>query len=180
MSTSRSRLSTYAFVTRFEVGACPDDVFDLVVEPESWLARWGDVVHVDRRRPPGRDGTGGSIAGSVRAPWGYRIGGRVDVVAADRPGRVEMDVDGTIRGSGTWQLQPTAKGTAVRFTWTVRPVAAWLRLLTPVARPVFEAAHAAVVRHAVDAAAAHLGAPVHSFMSTSVRPGDAVEGHPLG
>lgn len=157
-------------MTTFEVGATPEDVFDLVIEPEPWLARWRDVVEVHRHEPAGRGGAGGSIAGSVRAPWGYRIGGRIDVVDADRPERVEMRVTGTIRGSGTWVLRPTADGTAVWFTWTVRPVAAWLRVLTPVARPVFEAAHATVVRHAVDAAAAHLDAPVHAFTSRAGRP----------
>lgn len=176
--TRGSGLSTYAFVTTFEVGASPEDVFDLVVEPEPWLDRWGDVVTVDRRRPNGRDGAGGSIVGAVRAPWGYRIGGRIDVVSATRPHRIEMDVTGTIEGSGVWDVHPTSAGSAVRFAWSVQPVARWLRLLTPVARPVFEAAHAAVVRHAVDAAAAHLDAPVHAFDSKASRSRDEEpEGH---
>lgn len=152
-------------MTTFEVGAPPADVFDLVVEPEPWLAHWGDLVEVDRRQPPGEDGVGSAVAGSVRAPWGYRIGGRIDVVAAERPVWVDMRVTGTIRGTGTWRLTATPDGTAVTFAWTVRPVATWLRVLTPVARPLFESAHARVVRHAVDAAATHLGAPVHAFES---------------
>lgn len=164
-------------MTTFEVGAPPEDVFDLVVEPEPWLDHWGDVVEVDRRRPAGPDGTGSSVAGSVRAPWGYRIGGRIDVVSAERPERVEMEVTGTIRGSGLWHLRPTTDGTAVRFTWTVWPVATWLRVLTLVARPPLEAAHATVVRHAVHAAAAHLDAPVLAFDSRAGRPGVA---HPHG
>lgn len=171
---SRSRdLSTYAFVTTFEVGAPPTDVFDLVVEPEPWLAHWGDVVDVDRRRTGARNGTGSAIAGSVRAPLGYRIGGRIDVVGAQRPERVEMQVTGTIRGSGLWLLRPTTAGTAVRFSWEVRPAATWLRVLTPVARPAFEAAHTTVVRHAVEAAAAHLDAPVLAFASWAGHPEDA-------
>ncbi len=82
-----------------------------------------------------------------------------------------MRVRGTIRGSGRWTLEPTSRGTAVRFAWTVAPAARWLRLLTPVARPAFEAGHAAVVRHAVDVAAEHLGASVLSFDSWADRPG---------
>ena len=166
-------LSTYAFVTTFEVGAPPSDVFDLVVQPEPWLAHWGDVVDVDRRRAGGTDGAGSAIAGSVRAPLGYRIGGRIDVVRAERPDVVEMQVTGTIRGSGRWLLNPTAAGTAVRFSWQVRPAAAWLRVLTPVARPAFEAAHTTVVRRAVEAAALHLDAPVLAFDSWAGRPEDA-------
>lgn len=172
-SPGAAGLSTYAFVTTFEVGAPPTEVFDLVVEPEPWLALWGDVVEVDRRhRADGVDGTGSAIAGSVRAPLGYRIGGRIDVIDATRPERVEMRVSGTIRGTGLWLLQPTPDGTDVRFSWQVRPAATWLRVLTPVARPAFEAAHSTVVRHAVDAAAAHLDAPVLAFETWAGRPED--------
>lgn len=169
-TTLGAPLSTYAFVTSFEVGASPEDVFDLVIAPEPWLDHWGDVVEVDRRQQGGPDGVGSAVAGSVRAPWGYRIGGRIDVVAAERPAWVEMQVAGTIRGSGTWVLEATPRGTAVEFTWSVRPVARWLRVLTPVARPLFEAAHATVVRHAVDAAAEHLDAPVHAFATRAHHP----------
>ena len=173
LPTGSPELSTYAFVTTFEVGAPPPDVFDLVVEPEPWLSHWGDVVDVARRRTGDPDGSGSAVAGSVRAPLGYRIGGRIDVVRAERPERVEMQVTGTIRGWGLWLLRPTAAGTAVRFSWEVRPAATWLRLLTPVARPAFEAAHATVVRNAVDAAADHLQAPVLAFDTRAGRPEDA-------
>ena len=159
-------------MTTFEVGAPPPAVFDLVVEPEPWLALWGDVVEVDRRTSGEPDGTGSAVAGSVRAPLGYRIGGRIDVVDAERPERVEMRVSGTIRGSGLWLLRPTPAGTAVEFSWEVQPAAMWLRVLTPVARPAFEAAHTTVVRHAVDAAATHLDAPVLAFRSWAGRPED--------
>lgn len=162
-------LATYAFLTTFEVAAPPDEVFELVVRPEPWLATWGDLVEVDRRRPPGRDGAGGALAGAVRAPLGYRVGGRIDVVEARRPSHVHMQVTGTIAGTGTWALEPTDAGTAVALDWCVRPVATWLRVLTPMARPVLEAGHEAVVRHAVDAAAEHLGVPVLAFSSGARR-----------
>lgn len=160
-------------MTTFEVTAPPRAVFDLVVEPEPWLAAWGDLVAVDRLRAPGDDGAGGALAGAVRAPLGYRIRGRVDVVDAAAPTRVLMQVSGSITGTGAWRLRPTAHGTAVRLDWAVDPEARWLRLLTPVARPAFEAGHAAVVRHGVDTAAAHLDASVRRFRSDAVRDGAA-------
>lgn len=170
LPVEESPLATYAFLTTFEVAAPPDAVFDLVVAPEPWLATWGDLVEVDRRQPPGPEGAGGALAGSVRAPLGYRVGGRIDVVEARRPSWLRMRVTGTIAGVGEWTFTPTAAGTAVTFDWTVRPVATWLRVMTPVARPVLEAGHEAVVRHAVDAAAAHLGADVLAFRSAAGRP----------
>lgn len=167
--SSRPQLSVYEFVTTFEIGALPSAVFDAVVEPEPWLTRWDDAVEIDRIRSALPDGTDGSIAGSVRAPLGYRITGRLDVTSADRPERVEMEVTGTIKGSAVWQLRPTCDGTSVHVAMTVRPVVTWLRIITPLARPLLEAAHATVVRNAVDAAASHLNAPVHSFSSRAGR-----------
>ncbi len=161
-------LSTYAFLTTFEVTAPPEAVFDLVVEPEPWLATWGDLVTMQRLRTGGEDGAGGALAGAVRAPLGYRVRGRIEVVEAHPPTRVVMHVSGTIIGTGTWTLEPTRAGTGVRLDWAVDPAARWLRLLTPVARPAFEAGHAAVVRHGVDAAADRLDAEVRGFRSRAI------------
>jgi len=163
----------YHFVTVFQVRAAIDDVYGLIVEPEPWLAHWGDLVEVARVRDGGRDGERGSLQGSVRAPLGYRIGGRIDVVEVEAPRYVRMQATGTIVGAGTWRLAEVDHGTAVRFSWRVRPAARWLQLLTPVARPLFEAGHEAVVRDAVHAAAAVLDADVVRFESHAARDGRA-------
>lgn len=155
-------------MTTFEVTAPPRDVFDLVVEPEPWLATWGDLVTVRRLRPGDEDGAGGALAGAVRAPLGYRVRGRVEVVEAVPPTHVVMHVRGTVVGTGTWTLRPTRAGTGVQLDWAVDPAARWLRLLTPVARPAFEAGHAAVVRHGVEAAADRLDAEVRRFRSRAI------------
>jgi hypothetical protein len=109
----------------------------------------------------------------VRAPLGYRIGGRIDVVEVEAPTYVRMQATGTIVGAGTWRLAEVDHGTAVRFSWRVRPAARWLQLLTPVARPLFEAGHEAVVRDAVHAAAALLDAEVVWFDSHAAGDGRA-------
>lgn len=166
-------LATYAFLTTFEVTAPPEAVFDLVVEPEPWLAAWGDLVTMQRLRDGDGDGSGGALVGAVRAPLGYRVRGRIDVVEATPPTHVVMHVRGTIVGTGTWTLRPTPVGTGVRLDWAVDPATRWLRLLTPVARPAFEAGHAAVVRHGVEAAADRLDAEVRRFRSRSLHDRDA-------
>lgn len=157
--------AAFVFVTVFEVRAPIEDVYGLIVEPEPWLAHWGDLVEVRRLRDGDGDGRRGALRGSVRAPLGYRIGGRIDVVEAEPPTYVRMQASGTVVGAGTWRLAETAEGTAVRFRWRVRPAARWLQLLTPVARPVLEAGHEHVVRDAVDAAAGILEAQVLRFES---------------
>lgn len=162
-------LATYHFLTEFEVDVPPGTVFDLVVRPEPWLTTWGDLLDVRRVEAGPRRGGGGALEGTVRAPLGYRLAGRIDIVEARRPGRVRMQVTGSIEGGLTWTLRPTPAGTGVRLAWTVRPVAAWLRMATPVARPALEAGHHAVVRHAVHAAADHLDSRVLAFRSRAGR-----------
>lgn len=158
-------MATYEFLTRFAVRAPREAVYGLIIEPERWLGSWGDLVEARRLRDATPDGDGGCLEGSVRAPFGYRIGGQVETVEVDPPSFVRMQIRGVIVGGGTWTLEERAGVTRTELVWAVDPVAAWLRALTPVARPLFEAGHARVVRHAVETAAATLDAELVSFDS---------------
>ena len=64
---------------------------------------------------------------------------------------------GRVEGEGRWEVAEVAGGAAVRFDWRVRPRPAWMRLLSPLARPVFVWNHAALMREGGDGLAARLG-----------------------
>ena len=72
------------------------------------------------------------------------------VVALDAPRTVTADVDGDLRGRGTWTLTPTATGTHVRFDWQVHADRRLLRALTPVLRPVFRWNHNWAIARAME------------------------------
>jgi hypothetical protein len=80
----------------------------------------------------------------------YHLHTRSVVSELDRPARITAEVDGDLRGRGTWTVTPTATGTHVRFDWQVHADRALLKALTPVLRPLFRWNHNWAIARAVE------------------------------
>lgn len=158
-------MARYRFVTEMRFGAPIEAVYEVIVRPEGWVGDWADAVTVERHASGDGDGVGGRFAATVRAPAGYHLSATIETVEAQRPVRLRMRASGDLEGEGVWDLRPGPDGTDVHFAWDVETTPTWMNLLTPVARPLFEWSHGVVMRHATDAAAAHLGTEVLAFRS---------------
>lgn len=162
-------MARYRFITDMRFEAPIEATYRAVVEPERWLDDWSHAVTVDRRSPGDEAGVGSRFDATVRAPLGYRLSARIEVVAAEPPTGLWMTSSGDLVGHARWRLASHAGGTDVRFTWDVRTTERWMEVLTPVARPIFEWSHGVVVRRAAQAAARNLGAELPVFRSRPVR-----------
>ncbi len=80
----------------------------------------------------------------------YHLHTRSRVVELDAPRLVTAEVDGDLRGRGTWTLTATASGTHVRFDWQVHADRKLLRALTPVLRPLFRWNHNWAIARAME------------------------------
>lgn len=163
-------LTSYHFITELSVGAPVRDVYDTLVQPEWWLDRWSDATAVRRVQEGDPSGVGTRFDAEVRAPLGYRLRAQIETVEATPPSHLRMIASGDVEGVGVWRLGRAKGLTHVTFTWAVRTTPAWMNALAPIARPVFERSHHAVIRHAAEAAAAHLDADLVSVDSRSVHP----------
>jgi quercetin dioxygenase-like cupin family protein/uncharacterized protein YndB with AHSA1/START domain len=129
----------YLFVDEWEVAAPPEAVFDAIADSRSYPQWWRPVyIDVQADGPPAL-GAGANHHFKGRLP--YHLHTRSVVVDIDPPRRVVGEVDGDLRGRGTWTLTPTPHGTHVRFDWQVHADRALLRVLTPVLRPLFRWNH---------------------------------------
>jgi hypothetical protein len=162
-------VARYRFVTDLRFTAPIDEVYRSVVEPERWLDGWSHAVSVERRSAGAETGVGASFVATVRAPLGYRLSARIEVVAAEPLTGLWMTSSGDLDGYARWRLAPHPGGTDVRFTWDVRTTERWMQVLTPVARPIFEWSHGVVVRRAAEAAARDLACDLPVFRSRAVR-----------
>ncbi|MGO9752830.1 MAG: SRPBCC family protein [Solirubrobacteraceae bacterium] len=70
-----------------------------------------------------------------------RTGQVMEVTELDRPRIVSGEVQGDLRGRGTWTLTPSPEGTHVRFDWRVYADRPLLRALTPLLRPLLRYNH---------------------------------------
>jgi hypothetical protein len=71
----------------------------------------------------------------------YRVAFETRTTKVERPHLLEADADGELAGRGRWRLFEQEGVTAVLYEWNVATTSAWMNLLAPLARPVFEWNH---------------------------------------
>lgn len=138
----------YVFVDQWEVAAPPEAVFDAIADARSYPEWWKPVyLEVESDGPPER---GKESRQHFKGRLPYHLRTRSVIAALDPPRTITADVDGDLRGRGTWTLTPTERGTHVRFDWQVHAVRRLLRVLTPVLRPLFRWNHNWAIARAME------------------------------
>ena len=160
----------YILPSSWLLDATPETVWETVASPEmSWPRWWPGCTLQDLATDPcadTADPAGQLLATTVRlqfrASLGYRLSITIQPTSAARPHTIEFDAGGDLVGTGRIRLFPVPPGTAgepahgnahgggvqtrMDIDWRVRPTRRWMRALTPVARPVFTAAHSLLMR----------------------------------
>jgi uncharacterized protein YndB with AHSA1/START domain/quercetin dioxygenase-like cupin family protein len=138
----------YVFVDEWDVAAPPEAVFDAIADARTY-PRWWRPVYIDVDADgPAELGKQSRQHFKGRLP--YHLNTRSTVTAIDPPRSVTAEVDGDLRGTGTWTLTSTASGTHVRFDWQVHADRKLLKLLTPLLRPVFRWNHNWAIARAME------------------------------
>jgi quercetin dioxygenase-like cupin family protein/uncharacterized protein YndB with AHSA1/START domain len=130
----------YVFVDQWEVAAPPEAVFDAIADARSY-PQWWRPVYLDVESSEGPPELGKESRQHFKGRLPYHLHTRSVIAALDRPRTITADVDGDLRGIGTWTLRPTARGTHVRFDWQVNADRRLLQVLTPVLRPLLRWNH---------------------------------------
>jgi mannose-6-phosphate isomerase-like protein (cupin superfamily)/uncharacterized protein YndB with AHSA1/START domain len=144
----RAASREYAFVDEWRVAAPREAVFAALADARSYPAWWRPVYLEAHAEGPPAVGTQSRQLFQGRLP--YRLRTRSRIVRFEPPHVLEADVDGDLRGRGTWTLRAVPGGTHVRFDWRVHADRPLLRILTPVLRPAFRWNHAWAIARAVD------------------------------
>jgi carbon monoxide dehydrogenase subunit G len=151
-------VKAFVFADRWFVGADPAAVAAVVHDVAQW-SRWWPSVHSVERAP---DAPGGRpvwrFTFRTRLPYTMRFA--AEVVHDDPSAVVEVRVTGRVEGRGSWLVRPVEGGAEVRFDWVVRPTLLWMRVLSPVARPVFAWNHRSLMGEGGAALARELGRPL--------------------
>ena len=124
----------HIFVDEWDVAAPPEAVCDALADARTYPAWWRPVYLDVESDGPVRLGSESRQHFKGKLP--YHLHTRSVIVELDPPRTVTSDVDGDLRGRGTWTLTPTQHGTHVRFDWQVHADRELLRVLTPLLRPL--------------------------------------------
>jgi uncharacterized protein YndB with AHSA1/START domain/mannose-6-phosphate isomerase-like protein (cupin superfamily) len=138
----------YVFVDEWEVAAPPEAVWGAIADARTYPEWWRPVYIDVEADGPAQLGKESRQHFKGRLP--YHLHTRSVTVALDPPHSITGDVDGDLRGRGTWTLTPSATGTHVRFDWQVHADRRLLRVLTPVLRPLFRWNHNWAIARAIE------------------------------
>ena len=126
-------------------------------EPLRWPQWWRGVERVAELAP----GDARRVGSRYRIAWRSRIPYELEfdftVHTVDEPCCMAGQAVGELEGTGTWRLFEQNGITAVVYDWDVTTSKRWMKLLAPVARPVFEYNHDVVMRWGGEGLARRLG-----------------------
>ena len=138
-------MSDYAFVTQWWFDAPIERVWEAIRDSDRWPEWWRSVVSVEKIRPGDADGVGDVRRYTWRGRLPYSLTFDMTTTRVDAPHRLEGSAAGELAGAGIWRLASEESGTAVRYDWNVTATKRWMRLLAPLARPLFAWNHDAVM-----------------------------------
>ncbi len=150
-------MAGYRFLTTWLLDAPIDDVWAAIKEAERWPEWWRGVERADKVREGDENDVGAVFDYTWRSRLPYPVRFSGETTRVERPHLIEARAWGELAGTGTWRLYDAAAGTAATYDWQVRTTAPWMNALAPVARPVFEWNHEAIMRWGGEGIARRLG-----------------------
>lgn len=134
-------MARYSFLTTWLLESPREPVYDAIYDQASWPQWWRGVEEATELSPGDGDGIG-TVAKMVwRSVLPYRVEFQITTTRVERPRLLQADAVGELTGVGRWRLFEQGGVTAVLYEWDVATTRAWMNLLAPVARPVFEWNH---------------------------------------
>jgi uncharacterized protein YndB with AHSA1/START domain len=134
-------VAEYRFLTAWLLEAPREPVWEAIYDQERWPQWWRGVEEASEVRPGDEDGLGSVSRLVWRSLLPYRIEFEVTTTKVERPRLLEADAVGELTGVGRWRLFEQDGATAVLYEWNVETTKAWMNLVAPIARPVFEWNH---------------------------------------
>jgi mannose-6-phosphate isomerase-like protein (cupin superfamily)/uncharacterized protein YndB with AHSA1/START domain len=139
----------YEFVDEWDVDAPRPAVFAALAEGESY-PRWWRPVYLEVESG-GAPALGTRSAQHFKGRLPYHLRTTSTITHFEPPARLSADVEGDLRGRGTWTLtELPGDRTHVRFDWVVFADRPLLRALTPLLRPALRANHAWAIARAIE------------------------------
>jgi uncharacterized protein YndB with AHSA1/START domain len=147
----------YRFLTTWLLECDRERVWDAIYESEQWPEWWRGVKTAERLTPGDETGLGQVGRYIWRSKIPYPVEFEIVTTRVERPHLLEGHASGGLEGVGRWRFFEQVGVTAVVYEWNVATTKAWMNLVGPIARPIFEWNHDWVMRNGGEGLAMLLG-----------------------
>jgi hypothetical protein len=133
----------YRFVTRWVLETTPEELFDVLDQPQDYVRWWPSVwLRADQIDRGGANGVGRRVRFLSRGWLPYTLRWTAETIAVNHPGRIVIRASGDFEGSGEWTIYAIdATHTEATYVWTITATKPLLKYLSPLLRPLFEWNH---------------------------------------
>jgi uncharacterized protein YndB with AHSA1/START domain len=136
----------FNLVTDWALDAPLEPVWQALKAPEEWPAWWRAVAKVERLADGDQNGVGAIRRMTWRTALPYTLSFDMRTTRVVPMTLIEGRAEGELSGLGRWTLAPDgARRTKVRYQWIVEVTQPWMRLIAPLARPIFAWNHGKVM-----------------------------------
>jgi hypothetical protein len=153
-------MANYEFVTVWRVSAPIEAVWNEIYHAERWPTWWKGIERVVELQKGDEHGVGSLYRYTCKSRLPYRLTFEARAVCIEPPCLLEGLVAGELEGYGRWQLWSEKGGTIARYDWKVRTTKQWMRLMAPVACPLFAWNHHVLMGWGAEGLATRLGVNV--------------------
>lgn len=171
-------------ISRWHLDCGVEPAWRLISQVRDWPAWWSQVRAVCCEDDANGDAgaadprVGSSAAIEWKTPLGYGLRLRVTTTRVAAPFELEGVAGGDLEGHGLWLLEPRhADGVLITYRWDVGLNRRWMRLASPLLRPLFAHNHASVMRAGAHGMADAIGCRLLRHEDFSVSPGVPAQAH---
>jgi len=135
----------YHLVSHWLAQGTEAEVFDILSDPLSLPRWWGSVyLTAEPSSPP--DGLAGgapvdTVAVRARGWLPYSLRLKFHETERHPPGGYSLAVSGDLNGTGVWTFQQTGEDVVITFDWRVRADKPFIRVFSPLLKPLFASNH---------------------------------------
>ena len=159
--------TSFKFISRWELSAERDAVWDALVDFQKWPVWWPGLEQVVETIHGDAVGIGQKATAVWRGPVGYTMKIAIESVERVRPEYLRGVATGDVLGEGVWRLETVESNwTSIAFDWQVRTNRKWMEFLAPVARPLFVSSHDHVMKEGAEGIATHLSCNMRGFSAS--------------
>jgi len=135
----------FHLVTNWVVDAPVEDVWDILIAPETWPGWWPSVKRVETLREGDERGIGAVRRMTWTTALPYELAFDMQSVRVEPHSIIEGRASGELDGVGRWTLSPQGARCNVRYDWIVEVTKPWMINLAFILKPVFRWNHNVVM-----------------------------------
>ena len=153
----------YAFITRWQIKAPLEQVWNAIHDSLEWPNWWKGVVAVKEIEKGDAKGIGGIREYTWRSVLPYQLAFNMRLTELETHRRIKGEAFGELEGVGEWFFEEKNGVTYIQYHWTVFTNKAWMNYLSFMLKPAFNYNHDVVMGWGAKGLARKLQAELISY-----------------